>query len=440
MSPIARQTWILTALAVAAFFGLRSLPDTQCAFLHADHQPVISQGVEFCGVNEEANFYSPKDLKFPVKLELEFADNRSSGNLRLIGEDGRPIPAYEVAVSHTRQVHLHLRQITGRKGYVHLHPTPNEDGTWHFELPTWFVEGNPGGRFQAYVDFVTRRSSQVQLAEATADGDVITFAAFGFHFGAEQADVWRHQGDLLTANLHRIPARSSEITVVDYTHPEGLETTIPLDPLLSPQENAQRLYQRYKKALRRAASLAETMAHSREDLLYADELATAIATARGREELKALGSELAGDGWVESSRQAAPSRGKGPTARPRKYLIEGHEVLVGRHPRQNEQLTRTLARPHDIWMHARQLPGAHVLVRSQGTSKEPPDQVLLAAAALAAASSSAASSARVAVDWTQARHVRKPSGSPAGFVIYSRERTILVDPAQAAALEALRRS
>lgn len=173
MSPIARQTWILTALAVAAFFGLRSLPDTQCAFLHADHQPVISQGVEFCGVNEEANFYSPKALKFPVKLELEFADNRSSGNLRLIGEDGRPIPAYEIAVSHTRQVHLHLRQITGRKGYVHLHPTSNADGTWHFELPTWFVEGNPGGRFQAYVDFVTRRPSQVQLAEATVDLDIL---------------------------------------------------------------------------------------------------------------------------------------------------------------------------------------------------------------------------------------------------------------------------
>jgi hypothetical protein len=173
MTPVARQTWILTAVAVAAFFGLRSLPDTQCAFLHADHQPVIAQGVEFCGVNEEANFYSPKDLKFPVKLELEFADNRSSGNLRLIGEGGRPIPAYEIAVSHTRQVHLHLRQITGRKGYVHLHPTPNDDGTWHFELPAWFHEGNPGGRFQAYVDFVMRRSGQVQLAEATADLDIL---------------------------------------------------------------------------------------------------------------------------------------------------------------------------------------------------------------------------------------------------------------------------
>lgn len=175
MSP-ARQAGLITALAGLAFLGLRSLPDTRCAFLHADHAPVVAGGVEFCGVNEEANFYSPKDLKFPVRLELDFADNHSSGNLRLIGEDGRPIRAYDIAVSHTRQVHLHLRQIGGRKAYVHLHPTPNEDGTWHFELPTWFCKGNPGGRFQAYVDFVTRRSSQVQLAEATADQETLHMA------------------------------------------------------------------------------------------------------------------------------------------------------------------------------------------------------------------------------------------------------------------------
>ncbi len=166
------QIWLLSALAIGAFFGLRSLPDTQCAFLHADHQPVISQGVEFCGVNEEANFYSPKALQFPVKLELEFTDNGKGGSLRLIGEEGRPLLPYEVAVSHTQKVHLHLRQITGRKGYIHLHPTASDDGTWRFELPTGFTDGNPGGQFQAYVDFVTVRAGRVLLAEATANLEV----------------------------------------------------------------------------------------------------------------------------------------------------------------------------------------------------------------------------------------------------------------------------
>lgn len=171
MSP-QRQIWLLTALAVAAFFGLRSLPDTQCAFLHADHQPVVSQGVQFCGVNEEANFYSPNALQFPVKLELEFADDGKGGSLKLIGLEGRPILPYEVAVSHTQKVHLHLRQVTGRKGYIHLHPTPADDGTWRFQLPSWFTDGNPGGDFQAYVDFVTVRAGRVQLAEAQASVEV----------------------------------------------------------------------------------------------------------------------------------------------------------------------------------------------------------------------------------------------------------------------------
>ena len=83
-----QQIWALTVLSVAAFFGLRSLPDTQCAFLHAAHEPVISQGLQFCGVNEEANFYSPKALQFPVKLELTFNDNGQGGSLRLIGDEG----------------------------------------------------------------------------------------------------------------------------------------------------------------------------------------------------------------------------------------------------------------------------------------------------------------------------------------------------------------
>ncbi len=167
MTP-SRQIWILTAVAVVAFFGLRSLPDTQCAFLHAAHEPVIAGGVQFCGVNEEANFYSPKALKFPVKLEFAFSDGGTGGSLRLIGDEGRPILPYEVGVSHTQKVHLHLRQVTGRKGYIHVHPTPSDDGTWHFTLPKWFTDGNPGGDFHAYVDFVTVRAGRVLLAEASA--------------------------------------------------------------------------------------------------------------------------------------------------------------------------------------------------------------------------------------------------------------------------------
>ncbi len=152
--------------ALALFIGLRSLPDTHCAFLHADHQPVYSNGVEFCGLNEEANFYQPTELQFPVKLRLVLTNN--GGTMRLVKEDGQPYLDYEIAISHTQKVHLHVRQVSGRSDYVHLHPVPTEDGTWSFTFPPEFLQGNPGGELQLYVDFVPVRSGRVMLAETKA--------------------------------------------------------------------------------------------------------------------------------------------------------------------------------------------------------------------------------------------------------------------------------
>lgn len=161
-----QQVWLITGLAVAGFFGLRALPDTHCAFLHNDHQPVVSNGLEFCGVNEEANYYSPEALRFPVRMELQLGSD-GKGLLRLLGEEDRPLLAHEIALSHTRQVHLHLRQNSGRPGYVHLHPVPAEDGSWTFALPAEFLTGNPGGDFQAFADFVPVRGGRVMLTEAS---------------------------------------------------------------------------------------------------------------------------------------------------------------------------------------------------------------------------------------------------------------------------------
>ena len=168
-----RQTLLISALAVAGFFGLRALPDTQCAFLHADHQPVIVDGVEFCGVNEEANFYSPNALRFPVDLKVLLSDDGSKGELRLVKEDGRPYYDHEIAVSHTRKVHLHLRVSGGSRRYAHLHPLPAEDGSWRFDVPA----GLRGQDLEAYVDFADGRASRVMLAQAEIKA-VSAFDAF----------------------------------------------------------------------------------------------------------------------------------------------------------------------------------------------------------------------------------------------------------------------
>jgi hypothetical protein len=160
MTPL-RQTLLISVLAVAGFFGLRALPDTQCAFLHNDHQPVIVDGVEFCGINEEANFYSPKALQFPVELKVELSPDGTKGELRLIKEDGQPYYGHELAVSHTQKVHLHLRQFGNSRAYAHLHPVPGEDGIWRFDMPVRLR----GSALEAYVDFADARTSRVMLAQ-----------------------------------------------------------------------------------------------------------------------------------------------------------------------------------------------------------------------------------------------------------------------------------
>ena len=157
-----RQIWIITLVAVVGFFGLRSLPDTQCTFLHADHQPVVVDGLEFCGLNEEANFYSPKGLRFPVELKVSVDVEGKSGEVRLLKDDGHPYYSHEVAISHTQRLHLHLRQADGERQYAHLHPQPAADGSWRFEVPAHLR----GVGLRAYVDFSDVRTSRTMMAEA----------------------------------------------------------------------------------------------------------------------------------------------------------------------------------------------------------------------------------------------------------------------------------
>jgi hypothetical protein len=156
------QVGIITAVAVLGFFGLRALPDTQCTFLHADHQPVVVDGLEFCGLNEEANFYSPKGLRFPVELKVLLDAEGKSGEVRLLKDDGHPYYSHEVAISHTQRLHLHLRQAGGERQYAHLHPRPAADGSWRFEVPAHLR----GVVLRAYVDFSDVRTSRTMMAEA----------------------------------------------------------------------------------------------------------------------------------------------------------------------------------------------------------------------------------------------------------------------------------
>ncbi len=166
MNPAWKGTWFLTLAAIGGFAALRLLPDTQCTLLHASHEPLVLDGAEYCGVNEQANYYSPAALKFPVSAVLRL--DASSGELTLLSEGDRPLLGHEVAVSHTRQVHLHLRQEGGAGAYAHVHPEPTDDGRWRFVIPPEFKAEAAGSKVRGFVDFVPVRTRRTMLAECVA--------------------------------------------------------------------------------------------------------------------------------------------------------------------------------------------------------------------------------------------------------------------------------
>ncbi|HVA89540.1 MAG TPA: NFACT RNA binding domain-containing protein [Chloroflexota bacterium] len=255
--------------------------------------------------------------------------------------------------------------------------------------------------------------------------------------GPERLAELRAQGEMVLAYQHGIEPEQRELAVPEM----GL--TIPLDPALTPLENAQRFFKRYQKARDAAAITPGLLETARQDLDYLDQLAVHAALATDPQSLAAVRGEArevlvgpAPAGKVRKKGGAQPGRGvkgkgAGGKAEPRAVPLrlraaDGTEILIGRSARQNEELTFRLAGPRDIWLHARQIPGAHVILRVAGQTPSP--AALHDAAALAAYHSQARESTAVPVDYAPVRNVRRIKGGKPGMVHYSGESTLNVRP------------
>ena len=274
---------------------------------------------------------------------------------------------------------------------------------------------------------------------------------------------WRRMGELLLAYAGRVPPGAGEVLLPPQEEcaPGEAPLAIPLDRRLNPAQNAEACFQRYRKA-QRARQIQQAAMERTQAALFAVQLALALArAAETPEDLKIIGEEArealqaagAAPELAESAAATSESPGRRPSSRARggpqararrsayrssgiaRFLSsDGFEVLAGRSAVANDRLTTTVARPDDLWLHARHLPGAHVVVRCGG--RPVPPRTLEEAAGLAARLSAAGSAATpVEVDVTFRRHVRKPPGAPAGFVSYTHERTLRVHPDAAAALK-----
>ncbi len=258
----------------------------------------------------------------------------------------------------------------------------------------------------------------------------------------EGAELLRLQGELLMANLWRIEKGAQSISVQDWNDPELREVTVALDPTRSGAENAQACFRRYQKARAGRTAIQTHLDLSRTELTYLEQVQETLAEARSLPDLEEIRRELEEEGYLARREPRHHPRGKtgaraertadrGGRTPPQPPLTlhsaDGLEIWVGRNNRQNDSLTTRLAAPTDLWLHAKEIPGAHVILRlPPGT--EPPPQSLMEAAVLAAWFSRARGSSTVPVDYTLRKHVRKPNGARPGMVIYEHQRTVYVTP------------
>lgn len=241
---------------------------------------------------------------------------------------------------------------------------------------------------------------------------------------AKNADRYRILGELLTAHLHQMKRGDKQVEVMNYYDEEQAMLTVELDPQLTPSENAQRYFRKYTKSKNSIQAMQEQLEATRQEIDYLETLLQQLedATLQDIEEIR---EELVVGGYMRDRQKQNRKKKKETKPTLTCYTSsEGFDIYVGKNNLQNEYLTNRLAQSSDTWLHTKDIPGSHVVIRA----KEFGDATLEEAALLSAYFSKAKSSSQVPVDYTYIRHVRKPSGAKPGFVIYDHQKTLFVTP------------
>lgn len=237
---------------------------------------------------------------------------------------------------------------------------------------------------------------------------------------AEKLDDFQLYGELLMAHHYQIEANAKEATVENYY--DGSEVTIPLDPRKTAIENANRYYTKYTKAKNALIQLKEQMRLTKEELDYFETLLQQVEMATP-DDIDEIREELIENGYMRKRRSKKKEKKK-------KMVIERYEsstgipIAVGKNNKQNDHVTFKLASRHHTWLHTKDIPGSHVVILSDN----PDETTLQEAAVIAAYFSKARTSSNVPVDYTEIRHVKKPSGAKPGFVNYFEQQTLFVTP------------
>lgn len=238
----------------------------------------------------------------------------------------------------------------------------------------------------------------------------------------DKRDKFKLYGELITTYSYGLEAGAKELKAHNYYTDE--EIIIPLDPTLSPIDNAKDYYKRYNKLKRTNEALTSLIKETASDLAHLESIQTALDIATDEEDLNDIREELVAQGYLRKKASKGKNKKRKQKSKPLHYISsDGFHMYVGKNNYQNDYLTFKHANGDDWWFHAKQIPGSHVIVKTEG--KDLPDKTKEEAASLAAHYSKASKDQNVEVDYTQRKHVKKVKGGKPGFVIYHIYKSIV---------------
>jgi len=359
---------------------------------------VFRSGLPLDARLEECGAYELSRLWVAARGMFEAVVDGMSNPTLLLAEDGTPLDFAPLELTHVdaaRRVEGTMNEIVDRY-YAHVRQKAQFE-TLYRELSRMLKKE------RKRVEKKIRIFSEIVVTE-------------------NEAAEARRRGELILMNLHRIKKGQTSVTVEDIERGQSIE--IPLKPHLSPAANAQAYFKEYGKIKEKMVRARAALHELREEQNYLEEIETGLAMAVAPRDLEEIREELATQGLLEKKNPRTKTRDE-----PQPLVLQstdGFRILVGKNNRQNDYVTFRIGREHDIWLHARGVPGAHVLISTDGREVTP--AALKEAAALAAYFSRARNETSVPVDYTLRKYVRKPKGARPGFVIYSNEKTIVVTP------------
>ena len=236
----------------------------------------------------------------------------------------------------------------------------------------------------------------------------------------DNAEEFRQKGELLTTFLHQVPNDQDQVILDNYYTNQPI--TIALDKALTPNQNAQRYFKRYQKLKEAVKYLTDLIEETKATILYLESVETVLNQA-GLEEIAEIREELIQTGFIRRKQREKIQKRK----KPEQYLAsDGKTIIyVGRNNLQNEELTFKMARKEELWFHAKDIPGSHVVISG---NLDPSDEVKTDAAELAAYFSQGRLSNLVQVDMIEVKKLNKPTGGKPGFVTYTGQKTLRVTP------------